>query len=42
MIPSLPRSGLSRFSMGAYVGAFFAFLFLPLAVVAVFAFNDAN
>ena len=42
MIPSLPRSGLSRLSMGAYVGAFFAFLFLPLAVVAVFAFNDAN
>jgi len=42
VIPSLPRSGLSRFSMGAYVGAFFAFLFLPLAVVAVFAFNDAN
>jgi len=42
VIPSLPRSGLSRLSMGAYVGAFFAFLFLPLAVVAVFAFNDAN
>jgi len=42
VIPSLPRSGLSRFPMGAYVGAFFAFLFLPLAVVAVFAFNDAN
>jgi len=28
--------------MAAYVAAFFVFLFLPLAVVAVFAFNDAN
>ena len=27
---------------GGYVAAFFAFLFLPLAVVALFAFNDAN
>jgi len=28
--------------MAAYVAAFFAFLFLPLVVVAVFAFNDAS
>jgi len=42
VIPSLPRSGVARATLGAYLGAFFAFLFLPLAVVAVFAFNDAN
>ena len=42
MIPSLPRSHATRYAMGAYVGAFFVFLFMPLAVVAVFAFNDAN
>ncbi len=28
--------------MTAYVVAFFVFLFLPLAIVAIFAFNDAN
>jgi spermidine/putrescine transport system permease protein len=42
MIPSLPRSRVARLATAAYVAAFFAFLFLPLAVVAVFAFNDAN
>ena len=42
MIPSLPRSALSRFATGGYVAAFFVFLFVPLIVVAVFAFNDAN
>ena len=42
VIPSLPRSPLSRYATAAYVAAFFAFLFLPLVVVAVFAFNDAN
>jgi spermidine/putrescine transport system permease protein len=42
MIPSLPRSAPSRYATGAFVAAFFLFLFLPLAVVAVFAFNDAN
>ena len=42
MIPSLPRPAWSRFAMGAYVALFFTFLFLPLAVVAAFAFNDAN
>ena len=42
MIPSLPRSSLARLATAGYVAAFFAFLFLPLAVVALFAFNDAN
>ena len=42
MIPSLPRSTVSRFATGGYVAAFFVFLFVPLIVVAVFAFNDAN
>ena len=42
MIPSLPRSRPQRLAIGSYVAAFFAFLFLPLVVVVVFAFNDAN
>jgi spermidine/putrescine transport system permease protein len=42
MIPSLPRSSLARLATAGYVVAFFAFLFVPLAVVALFAFNDAN
>lgn len=42
MIPSLPRSPLSRYATAAYVASFFVFLFVPLAVVVVFAFNDAN
>ena len=42
MIPSLPRSTLSGFASSAYVALFLVFLFVPLAVVAVFAFNDAN
>ncbi len=42
MIPTLPRSKLSRGATAAYVAAFFVFLFVPLVVVAVFAFNDAN
>ena len=41
MIPSLPRPRWLRVSTALYVLAFFAFLFLPLVVVAVFAFNDA-
>ncbi len=41
MIPSLPRPAWFRAATTAYVVAFLAFLFLPLAVVAVFAFNDA-
>ena len=42
MIPSLPRSLPSRVASGGYVIAFFVFLFVPLVVVAAFAFNDAN
>ncbi len=42
MIPSLPRGRFERVAVAGYVTAFFVFLFLPLAVVAVFAFNDAN
>lgn len=41
MIPSLPRPAWLRATTAAYVVAFMAFLFLPLVVVAVFAFNDA-
>jgi len=41
MIPSLPRPRWLRAATGGYLIAFFAFLFLPLVVVAVFAFNDA-
>jgi spermidine/putrescine transport system permease protein len=41
MIPSLPRPTWLRVATWGYAAAFFAFLFLPLAVVAVFAFNDA-
>ena len=42
MIPSLPRSAASRLAAAGYVAAFFVFLFVPLAIVAIFAFNDAN
>jgi len=41
MIPSLPRPAWLRLGTVVYALVFFAFLFLPLAVVAVFAFNDA-
>jgi spermidine/putrescine transport system permease protein len=41
MILSLPRPAWLRASTVIYGIVFFAFLFLPLAVVAVFAFNDA-
>ncbi len=41
MIPSLPRPLWLRGATALYVAAFLAFLFLPLVVVAVFAFNDA-
>jgi spermidine/putrescine transport system permease protein len=41
MIPSLPRPPWLRAATAVYLGAFLAFLFLPLIVVAVFAFNDA-
>ncbi len=41
MIPSLPRPAWLRAGTVVYGLVFFAFLFLPLVVVAVFAFNDA-
>ena len=41
MIPTLPRPAWLRAATALYVGAFLLFLFLPLTVVAVFAFNDA-
>ena len=41
MIRSLPRPLWLRASTVAYVLLFFVFLFLPLAVVALFAFNNA-
>ena len=41
MIPSLPRPTWLRASTWVYALVFFAFLFLPLAIVALFAFNDA-
>lgn len=41
MIASLPRPAWLRVSTTVYVIAFFVFLFLPLVVVATFAFNDA-
>jgi spermidine/putrescine transport system permease protein len=41
MIPSLPRPTWLRATTAIYVAAFLAFLFLPLVIVAMFAFNDA-
>lgn len=41
MIPSLPRPWTQRVGLNAYALLFFVFLFVPLLVVAVFAFNDA-
>jgi spermidine/putrescine transport system permease protein len=41
MIPSLPRPFWLRAVTTLYVVAFLTFLFLPLVIVAVFAFNDA-
>jgi spermidine/putrescine transport system permease protein len=41
MIPSLPRPAWLRISTALYVIAFLVFLFLPLVIVAVFAFNNA-
>lgn len=42
MIPSLPRPAWLRTATWLYVVAFLIFLFLPLTVVAVFAFNNAD
>jgi spermidine/putrescine transport system permease protein len=41
VIPSLPRPAWLRVGTTAYLLGFLLFLFLPLIVVAVFAFNDA-
>ena len=41
MIRDLPRPAWLRAATLLYLAAFFLFLFLPLAVVALFAFNDA-
>src|SRR5580698_1358714 len=41
MISSLPRPAWLRAATALYVGAFLVFLFVPLVVVAVFAFNNA-
>jgi spermidine/putrescine transport system permease protein len=41
VIPSLPRPTWLRATTAIYVVAFLAFLFLPLVIVAMFAFNDA-
>ena len=41
MIPTIPQSASIRTFRLAYVVAFFLFLFIPLIVVVVFAFNDA-
>ena len=41
MIPSIPQSKLFKFSYKSYVALFFCFLFAPLVVVAIFAFNDS-
>jgi spermidine/putrescine transport system permease protein len=41
MIPSLPRPAWFVAAWVFYLVAFLAFLFLPLSVVAIFAFNDA-
>ena len=42
MIPSLPRGALERYGVAVYILGFFVFLFVPLVVVALFAFNDAS
>ena len=41
MIASLPRPAWLRVATALYLGAFLLFLFVPLTVVAVFAFNNA-
>ena len=41
MIPSLPRSRWQKTATALFVTAFLLFLFLPLIVVGVFAFNNA-
>lgn len=42
MIPSLPRPLIQRAGLATFATLFFVFLFVPLVVVVVFAFNDAG
>jgi spermidine/putrescine transport system permease protein len=42
MIPSLPRPLWLRASTAVFLALFLVFLFLPLIIVAIFAFNNAN
>ncbi|MFQ5971051.1 MAG: ABC transporter permease [Alphaproteobacteria bacterium] len=42
MIRSIPQSGAFKLGYGAYVLVFFVYLFAPLVVVGVFAFNDSQ
>ena len=42
MIPTIPQTGAVKVIYSAYIVLFFAYLALPLAVVAVFAFNDSQ
>ncbi len=42
MIPSLPRPAWLRATTAAFLIGFLLFLFLPLVIVAVFAFNNAD
>ena len=41
MLASIPQPRFVRFAYNAYIGLFFLYLAAPLAVVAVFAFNDS-
>jgi len=41
MIPTVPQSGVLKWSYRAYVTLFFVYLALPLSVVCAFAFNDS-
>jgi spermidine/putrescine transport system permease protein len=41
MLPSIPQAGFLRAAYAGYVGLFFVYLAAPLAVAAVFAFNDS-
>ncbi|WP_096349055.1 ABC transporter permease [Hydrogenophaga crassostreae] len=41
VIPSLPRPWAQRVGLNGFMLGFFVFLFVPLLVVAAFAFNDA-
>ena len=42
MLPSIPQPRSFKVAYAAYVWAFFAYLFAPLIVVGVFAFNDSQ